>query len=307
MIIDKTFAGTIKEKCINCSVKNETSCNDNLKEGISPIDESTDIKIIHELNKNLKNPIPRVGLIQYNKSGYRVEEGYVLELSIVSEDCEEIFSEICKLNHLEKLTLRKSFLKTIPIEIVNLKQLLYLDLKKNYIQTIPEELYNLSTLQYLDLSYNNMRCFSTEKNYLLQLEILILDHNNLEKIIFSDNSCLNLRECFLDHNNINEVQIDRIKSLTYLALQNNNLKTMPSIHDLINLESLELHYNKLNEIKTDFSNLQSLESISLSYNNISDINFESLMESKVKYCFINGNPLNKTTKRKYTLFLQNNQ
>lgn len=284
--------------------KNEKlSFNNNLINDFNTTSDSNDIKIMELIEDKLSITIPELELIQHNKLGYKLKNGFVTELSIFSIRCDKVFDIICSLSKLEKLLLNKTNITTISFSIHKLRNLIYLDLKNNSINYIPKELLQLPCLKYLDLSFNNLKTFKTFKNDLPSLEIIILDHNDLEEVNFSANSCNNLLECHLNNNKLFHVDVDNLKSLRYLALQNNKLCCLPKIGFLSNLETLEMHYNDLTEVTTDFTNLRSLGHMSLSYNKIFNIKFDTLNQKSIKYLFLNGNPLNKQSIHDYKSFL----
>lgn len=253
-----------------------------------------DFHILKTIEHDLAITIPKVGLIQRGKIGFVEENGFITELSLCSVPSNDILPIICNFNKLEKLCLNNSQIKIIPSTISKLKFLTHLSLKMNRISIVPPELYKLPNLKFLNLSYNLIYSFNTSPSDLASLEYLFLEYNKLVTVNFSSYSCTNLIELYLNNNRITEVNVESLVRLKSLALQNNFLNHFPNIEHLTELESIELHFNKIEKIDNDFSNFGHLEQISLSYNNIKEINPKSLDKLKVLCFFINGNPLSKS-------------
>lgn len=268
------------------------------------IDEH-EYEIITKIEILLSTHIPEVLVIQHNKSGFKIKNGVICELSISYAECDRVFPLICTLLHLEKLLLNKATITYIPHEIKNLRHLKVLELNHNLITIIPQELLVLPSLKLLDLSFNKLKEFHTTEKDLIILETLILDHNSLEIVSFSNGSCPNLQECFLQYNKITKCQINALFSIEMVILHNNILQIFPAINNLLNLEQLELHFNHLTTIQSDFSHLKHLSSLSLSYNDLSNIDFSLFPQNTITFFFINGNPLSKQTQQELRHFKKN--
>jgi Leucine-rich repeat (LRR) protein len=95
-------------------------------------------------NREVLKPNYLVGLNQLTE----------LDLTGINISTDILKNEICKLTHLQELTLMYSSISLIPDEIENLTSLKKLVLRCNYISSLPDSFMNLDKLEELNLIDN---------------------------------------------------------------------------------------------------------------------------------------------------------
>lgn len=120
-----------------------------------------------------------------------------------------------------KLELRKSKLKTFPMEIFKFPNLQYLDLSKNSIKEIPAEISQLKNLQYFAISKNGLEELPPQIGDLANLYYFNANQNELSSLPTSIGKLTKLRNFDLWSNNIDKFpdEIRNLKSLKVLDLR----------------------------------------------------------------------------------------
>jgi Leucine-rich repeat (LRR) protein len=157
-------------------------------------------------------------------------------------DITKIPQSILNLPKLFVMNIKKSNIKSIPIEIGNSK-LEYLTLSNADIIDIPESIGNLTTLRYLDLSHNNIRYLPESISNLVNLETLDVEGNDLQELPESIGNLIKLQYLYVRHNNLQELpeSIDNLVNLETLDVEGNNIQELPeSIYKLPNLKWLNI-------------------------------------------------------------------
>ena len=120
-----------------------------------------------------------------------------------------------------KLELRKSKLKSFPMEILKFTNLQYLDLSKNSIKEIPVEISQLKNLQYFAISKNNLQEFPPQIGDLTNLFYLNANQNELTSIPPAIGQLVKLKNIDLWSNDIDSFpeELKNLKSLLVLDLR----------------------------------------------------------------------------------------
>lgn len=122
----------------------------------------------------------RKELHQDNSNGSSSVKLVNLQLTTLSD------SSVLLLVNVERLSLRRNQLSTLPDSFVNLKKLRYLDLNGNEFREIPSIIYELPNLEILDLSQNKIKSLphdvSMGRRWNKNLKILSLKNNRIQTI-----------------------------------------------------------------------------------------------------------------------------
>ena len=154
----------------------------------------------------------------------------------------------------------------------------------------------LSKLKSLNLSNNNLKDEEIKKiiNSIKTLQKINLSNNNIEQLIFNKSN--GLIELELDNNKLNYLSFNSnnqlFEYLMYLSVNENKLKAIDNINNLINLEYLSLSVNELKQI--NIKKLSKLKYLQLKTNLL-----ENLVINKsnqlLQYIDISFNNLNSFT------------
>ncbi|CAL9115684.1 unnamed protein product [Musa textilis] len=199
---------------------------------------------------------------------------------------EHIFASLGNLTNLRHLDLvGNSISGEIPPTVGNFGQLEYLDLSRNgIIGKIPPSIGNLSNLVELHLSANNIvGCIPKTLGTLIHMKILCLFDNRIsgqipETIGETIGGLQNLQMLMLNGNSFTGQipdTIDRLHSLKYLDISNNNLRLIdsrpipPTFAKATSLALLSLSRNHINgNLPPFFCHMQLLEVLDLSNNHL---------------------------------------
>lgn len=102
--------------------------------------------------------------------------------------------------------------------------------------------------------------------------------------------------CFYSDNIIHlPEKIGALKNLTYLEIQQNELKELPkSITSLVDLEEIFLWNNKIENLPEHFDKLINLKKLTLSYNRISKLPQSIIRLQKLENLLLYENPISET-------------
>ncbi|XP_046611616.1 leucine-rich repeat-containing protein 47-like [Neodiprion virginianus] len=186
---------------------------------------------------------------------------------------------IFNLHGLNYLNINDTCLDAIPDEIGKLENLTSLVLHSNKIAKLPSAIGKLTKLKVLDVSRNNLDFVPDDLGNLPQLMTLNLGLNALKEL---------------------PSQAANIK-LSILDLSNNEFDTFPDVcyAELVHLAEVRVNGNKIKEIPSTISALQSLKLLDLSDNSIVIVPKELSDCGKLKELNLKGNPL--SDKRLYKL------
>ena len=177
-------------------------------------------------------------------------------------------SAIGNLTKLEYLQLRGNNIKELPSSIQYLKELQDLDLSHNKFSVMPECIFSLTNIKTLALQNNELTYLPNQFNLILNLDIIDLSNNQLtslpesfSSLKFSKQGCVSL-----SGNLFNSFPTNIPLNVKRLGLANLGLKTVPSLAQYTQLESLSLAGNKLSELPLDFDKLDKLTRLDLASN-----------------------------------------
>lgn len=245
-------------------------------------------------------------------------------LSLKNNEIEKLYGELCELNTLRSLILRRNKIKTsgVPQELFNIaelttldlshnnlkeipngldkaKSLLVLNLSHNQICTIPGQLFvGISDLLYLDLSNNFLDTLPPQTRRLTNLETLILNHNPLEMFQLRQLPSLqNLKYLHMRDTQRNLLNfptaLDLVINLVELDISQNNLSKIPdTCYSLVNLKRLNLSDNEITEISPNIEQLVKLEVLNLSRNQLTALPASICKLIRLRQLYVNENSLN---------------
>lgn len=148
-----------------------------------------------------------------------------------------------------------------------------LSLAGNHLTTLPEQFSALNNLRLLNLGQNQLTVFPKQLTSLENLEWLNLGHNELKSSAFKSLETSRLKSLTildLEHNELTTCPsqiINHLKELKILKLGHNQIRIIPAqIFRLRNLKTLDISYNKLIELPRQLGELKKLEQFSLQQN-----------------------------------------
>lgn len=120
-----------------------------------------------------------------------------------------------------KLELRRSKLRSFPMDILKFTNLQYLDLSKNSIKELPIEIGQLKNLQYFAISKNDLEEFPPQIGDLTNLYYLNANQNELTSIPPAIGKLVKLKNLDLWSNNIDKFpeELKNLKSLLVFDLR----------------------------------------------------------------------------------------
>lgn len=153
---------------------------------------------------------------------------------------------------LETLVICQCTLKVFDKRILRLHNLQVLDLSRNNLTTLCESLDSLGNLRSLNLSYNNFHIFPQcilKGKTACRLTTLDMCYNNLTYIPPHINILTNLSVLKLNNNKLQLLSpgIGYLRSLQQLDCSNNQLLYLPWTFSMLQLESIDLSQNLLDQ------------------------------------------------------------
>ncbi|VDL93823.1 unnamed protein product [Schistocephalus solidus] len=130
--------------------------------------------------------------------------------------------------------------------IFSLKQLNFLEISRSGVSTLPEDIQNLSDLTKLSLQHNVLTQIPVGLGNVYNLRFLDLSFNNIS--------------------NLPENLFDKLNHLESLALDSNELQSLPPLKGLVELHVLSVSSNKLSVIPETLSGCSKLMNIDFSRN-----------------------------------------
>ena len=160
--------------------------------------------------------------------------------------------------------------------------LVLLDLSNNNLTLIPDDISNLLTLTNLNLGFNQLEEIPETIAEIPNLIYLGLQSNMLSQIPASIGNMETLEGLYLGDNLLSTVSISGLINLSTLWINNNALNNIPAdIFNLTGLNNLDLSNNVVNVINDEIINLENLTELDISNNNISTLNSNVICEMNI--------------------------
>ncbi|RHY79595.1 hypothetical protein DYB30_007807 [Aphanomyces astaci] len=189
----------------------------------------------------------------------------VLEVNLSRLNAVAISGRVWNLEHLETLNLSGNQLGRIPSAIQDLTALL--DVSHNHLTSLPVGLQTTATLRHLDASHNNIQSFSPKLWKLRGLTSLDLSYNVMTDLPYIEGDLRLLKET-----SAWQVSIGLLTALTALNLSHNQLTKCPALIDNCTaLTTVDLSYNSMPALESEFGNLRALEVCLLQHNVLSEL------------------------------------
>ena len=183
--------------------------------------------------------IIRKELSNENSSGSNSVKLVDLKLSTLSD------STLSLLSNVERLSLRRNQLSSLPEGFVNLKKLRYLDLNGNEFREVPSVLYDLPNLEILDMSQNKIKLLPQQevnifKYWNKNLKILSLKNNRIQSVnnLLYLTKLENLTVLDVEGNYIPKEELDMVLSM---FPQNNNTNNNNNSNNDNNRQDNNIH------------------------------------------------------------------
>ncbi|CAD7697524.1 unnamed protein product [Ostreobium quekettii] len=216
------------------------------------------------------------------------------DLSLAGNRIWELPREIGQLTCLERLVLAGNLLKVVPDEIGKLMQLEGLWIHGNLLEMLPDSISNLTRLAKCSLAGNRLAALPPGFGLLRSLQQLDVSGNQLVSLPDSLCSLQDLRVLSLHGNQLRDLpkSFGDLLGLEELSLQGNCLTTVADLPR--NLRNLSLADNLLTCFGSHpgrLENLMELKSVSLYGNQLQDVPPGLLALPKLKSIWLEGNPL----------------
>lgn len=180
----------------------------------------------------------------------------------------------------------------------NPEKVLHLIISGIALKSFPEEILRFKKIQELDLSNNEIQVIPTWIQQLSTLKILILRGNKIKTLPGEVFLLPNLKELDAWGNEIGAFSVSigkQASKLQDLDLSMNRLESLPlSIKNLNNLKKLRLESDQFMIIPSEIFQMMSLENVYLYHNKITDFICKSPLKSRLKFVFLNDNPITET-------------
>jgi Leucine-rich repeat (LRR) protein len=180
--------------------------------------------------------------------------------------------EIGKITSLEKLFLNDNALTEIPSSINGLTSLVELYLQGNELTILPTTIGGLTSLEKLSLSQ------SSSNNKLTSLPAEIGDLTNLKEL-YVENMSSSENNVTTYHLKSLPTTMNQLLNLEVLEASSSGIEGLVDLTNLTKLKRLQLHYNKITDLKIDAPTSNFISSSSITrYFNISNNPFISCVE-----------------------------
>ena len=232
---------------------------------------------VYDFSKRELAEIPLIN--ESSKFEYILDNNLITQIEEIPQSCEKLSLSNNKISFINSKLLGDLQIKFLDLSfnrIISLigfdkfKKLEELNLSNNYIGDEQlNYLSSLSKLKSLNLSNNNLKNEEIKKIIysINSLQKINLSNNNIEQLIFDKSN--GLIEIELDNNKLKYLNFNinnkgSFEYLMYLSANENKLRTIDNINNLVNLEYLSLSVNELNQINIE--NLTKLKYLQLKTN-----------------------------------------
>ncbi|CAK80424.1 unnamed protein product (macronuclear) [Paramecium tetraurelia] len=176
---------------------------------------------------------------------FRLTNLIIIDFS--QNNIEMIPDQIQQLRNLKKVNFNENKITQISLYLFNLPDLVELELRQNKIQFLPsrEQVY-LPNLIHLDLGKNLLQNIPNFVPDLTRLRRLLLAYNQIDSIdsLLQKESILEVLD--ISNNSIDQLNDEiyfKMPNLQHFNLQNNNMRTFPTILGFMSLKTLQIDGN----------------------------------------------------------------
>lgn len=218
---------------------------------------------------------------------------HLKELGIENADLARSASKIGSLKQLQKLSITRCNLDTIPLALGQLTSLKNLSLVGNKLRQFPG-IQPLKSLEELTLFNNQLTALPEYIGQLSMLKTLLVFGNKLTSIPASIGQLRNLSNFDLHDNQLEQLpnELGELKKLKTLSLNNNKLTTLPeSIGNLDSLAYLLIGTNRLRALPGTLTKLTNLVELSIQTNELTALPAALGNLKKLKRLTIGPNPI----------------
>ncbi|MFX0022508.1 MAG: leucine-rich repeat domain-containing protein [Candidatus Hermodarchaeota archaeon] len=269
------------------------------------------LKIRCQVQKEIDIDSDKVGTEKITKARFyvRIKDQKISEFAIIGARFSEFPLEIPIMHEMKSFTIIKSNLEKFPESLCKSQSLTKVDISYNNIDSIPECISNLSSLKELNLTQNNIKMIPPQLLNLHKLEKIEIKGNPVDNLpqnypnlnVLSDKYFkrgLNKSESnFLTHleiitgEELQQVHHRGIlngyylqnKSITWLRIFNENLKTLPkNVSNLKNLLTLNLSGEPEREEQGILGKRNGVEQLPNTIGNLKRLKWIYLSKSKLK-------------------------
>ena len=166
-----------------------------------------------------------------------------------------------------------------------LKELIYKGVK---VDLLYDDYGSLKNLEHLDVSENHFKSIRATSPSLITLSV---NQNQLTQLIV-DTSCA-VQKLNARYNQLTSIDptITTNPKMSFVDLSNNLIESMPLKLDIPRLQYLNLGFNKLTSIDSDYSRLTNLTHLNISFNNLVTLSTQISTVTPLQTLFIAGNKL----------------
>ena len=150
--------------------------------------ESTELKVIEELESELQVKIPFFTNFAFMKTGFAARAKHVGRLCLYDLKLKNIPEKITALSELKQLSLVNCQLSSFPKEILNFSKLEHLYLPNNILTSIPDDIAELKSLKLLSITNNQIHNLPNSIQDIHTLEELYYENNTIG--VFPKNVCM---------------------------------------------------------------------------------------------------------------------
>ncbi|XP_022594645.1 leucine-rich repeat-containing protein 32-like isoform X1 [Seriola dumerili] len=226
-------------------------------------------------------------------------QSYQLLSLDLSENKMPYFPFLPRQNVLEYLDVSRNHLRSINVSASSerrtfLNHLRYLDMSYNQLKSIPESFFCfMGSLEVLNVSNNCIGSFSiTNEGLLPKVKIINLSYNSLQSLTFNENILQSLEKLFLQGNDLTTLDhqvFQRLPSIRYLQLQQNNLKICASEQKQQEAALTDQNHQHPPGC-VSFSSVHSLRFLYLSENNLQTLPANAFANTSLKLLDLSLNP-----------------
>lgn len=264
---------------------------ESLPESIGELESLKRLSIHKGKLKKLPNSLGNLTNLQYLVVNYIDNDGYT-----------SLPNTLVNLNKLERLNVSHSSIEELPEGISNMTSLIGIDAESSKLKTLPTDFGYLPNLAQLELEDNELEYLPESFGYLSKLSMIDMDNNKLKSLPESIRNMSSLNTIHINNNELESLpeSIGDLNNLGGILASNNKIKTIPEsmtkMTGLIRLNLsnnliekipnnfnksfkvfykgssiIDLSYNKIKVVPSDFLNGCSLEILDLSNNEIESI------------------------------------